>query len=351
MTRPAAVRDASRELDATRAPAEHDASHLVEATGGEAVTGATCLAGTRAGGDFTCTWFADGAWTRTPLTRTLSWRALADRLTTHRIPAPLPWTCARKGTRTAPACKPKRWNRPGPCPDCGAQLVPAKRALPAWSPWTFRGGVRSTANAHEVCALVVDYDGTATKEAIFRAWAPWRHVAHTTWSHEAGALPRVRVVLPLAFPRPRADWPGIWAWSTERDPMQDTSCSDAGRIAFLPFHHDDREAWTWRHDGPLLHPPALELARPARPAWTPPTGRSHRALREDPNLRRALGVQLGGRVAGEGEGERVEGVPCPACRQDTVWWWVDPAKSWRGCGCRHEKSCGWTGWLDQLEGT
>ena len=60
-----------------------------------------------------------------------------------------------------------------------------------------------------------------------------------------------------------------------------------------------------------------------------------------------LGLTLGGRLVGEGDAQRVVGVPCPRCERPSVWWWVSPA-SWAGAGCSHRKSCGWTGWVDQL---
>lgn len=288
------------------------------------------------------------------LPRVLPWAALAARLTTHRpVPADLPWTCASRAHR------PKRWSRPGRCPDCGAELHLDKRSLPAWSPWTFSGPRRSAAGALDCGALVLDYDHGVDVEAARATWAPWGHVGHTTWGHAPGA-PRLRVVVPLAARVARDAWPAVWTWACERDPRMDTTIGDPGRLAFLPFARPGARAScaAWTHDGPRLDVEALELpARQAnpRPAPVRTSTRDGRALelRSSPDARRALALAVGARLRGEGAEERAVDAPCPACGRRSVWWWMAP-RSWSGCGCVHEASCGWTGWLDQIgtgEGT
>lgn len=292
-------------------------------------------------------WFRSAWEPRIVAAHEVSWERLAERLTTHPPPPPLPWACSAR-------CSRKRWRRPGGCPGCGAALLPDKFSLPAWSPWTFSGPTRTTTAAQHTAAMVLDYDGGATAETIRATWAAWRHVAHTSWSHTAD-VPRWRVVLPLLEPVPSAAWSRAWAWAVARDGTHDATCKDPGRLYFLPFDSGDRPCDAWAHDGPVLgidsnKPPAPDDDRPTRRHVARghlDRSRAHR-LRTDVGQRRTLGEQLGGRVCGSGESERVQGVTCPACSRKSVWWAVHP-RSWAGAACSHKTSCGWSGWLDQLE--
>lgn len=297
------------------------------------------------------TWFPD-AWSR-PTTRDVTWERLAARLVRHPQPPDLPWACSVK-------CSRKRWMQPGPCPNkgkdgrrCGAELVPDKRGLPAWSPWCYMGERRAKEGATAACAVVLDYDGGVTADDVARTWDAWEHVGHTTWSHSDPASARLRLVLPLAEPVSAATWPRLWLWLCAQDARLDTQCSDAGRLFYLPFRSATGEPMAWHHASrPLLEVDVLELpalpsCRKDAPRHPAPTGDRRRY--RTPAERRALGEQLGGRLRGEGDDERVVGVTCPRCHEDEVWWFVAP-RSWAGCGCNHRESCQWTGWLDQLGG-
>lgn len=360
-------------------------------------------------------WFADGVYSA-PVTRHVRWGALAERLQTPAEVTVRAWACPACDVR--PGAR-RRWS-PGACA-CGAELVASKRALPAWSPWTFRGPRRSTADAVACDALVVEYDGTAGSCAdVRKLWAGWGHVGHTTWSHQDPAAARVRVVVPLERTIVAAEWPAVWAMARELGAALDAKCSDAGRLWFLPAARPVFEAW--HHEGPLLPVPDAPPAAPhhchvpgcsadvpprmlmcgrhwrrvpvplqravwaayrsgqevdKRPsaAWLeaadkaiaavrngdPPGGRSRgggarrypisERWRTDAAARRALGLQLGGQVAGEGERERICRAPCPRCGAASVMWWVHPqTAAAAGARCDHEKTCGWYGWLDQLAG-
>jgi hypothetical protein len=342
-----------------------------------------CPSGPVPGGGLSVTWFPFGAWhgppfwitdARPPSTRTRpTWEQLAERLTEHRAAPELPWTC--------PRCRAKRWRRGGACRDCAAtveraeahlrgctgcaacsraaaavargvgQLAPDKRGLPAWSPWTFREPRRSERAAVETCALVLDYDGCASLDEVRRMWAPWRHLGHTSWSHEDLAEARARVVVPLARPVSAAAWPLVWRWAVERDPRHDMRTGDVGRLYFLPYERPGRQRASWLEDGPLLDLDLTELAAPP-PAASPSTGRPAGPVRwalaeryrTDPSARRELAAQLGADVVGP----YARRAPCPKCQRKTVWWVLEPT-GWPGARCNHEgRSCGWQGFLDQL---
>lgn len=242
--------------------------------------------------------------------------------------------------------------------------MPDKVSLPAWSPWTFDGPYR--AGPRETCALALDYDGGVTLQTLRERWAPWCHVGHTSWSHESEADARARVVLPLARPLDVDRWPRLWAWALQRDPTIDVQCGDAGRLFFLPFVHAERPYAAWQHEGPLLDVDRLQLPEascPAhrdgsalrcdrsRPGWRDASADARRRgdeLRNDPGARYQLARQLDARFRGEGSTQRAVAVRCPGCREPSVWFWVAP-RAMRGARCVHQKSCGWTGWLDELE--
>jgi hypothetical protein len=321
-------------------------------------------------------WFARGVWSK-PLLRDVTSDALCARLSDHRPAPPLPWCC--------PDCpRPPRLRFRGTCRACGAELALDKRELPAWSPWAFRDGVRSQATAVATSCLSIDYDGGVDIDGARRMWAPWLHVGHTSWSHAEGA-PRVRIVLPLASAVPVASgaaeagaagdvrgsayaqttWPQLWRWAWERDPRADASAAAVGRLWYLPAAREGRPHAAWRHEGPLLDVDALRLPelspedlrdasrRPGDDASRPADGdgwfrgQPPRRWNRDPDARRAFGLQLGGRVAGEGEAERIVGVTCPSCDRPSLWWPVHP-RPWGGCGCSHRKTCGYVSWLDDL---
>lgn len=272
------------------------------------------------------------------------WDALAARLTTHRpVPRPLsPW---------CPACR-VRMTRWTPCPRCGGAMEPCKLELPAWSPIAWPGGVRSIGQATAVSALVLDYDGKLPLDVVEGRWKDVGHVGYTTWSHADAAQARARVVVPLSAPVPAASWSTVWAWACARDDQHDTKCGDLARLHFLPFEREGRAHHTWRHVGPPLDvAQVLRDASPGPSATRAPVGASSRRrddrLKSDPDVRRTAMVAAGGVVAGEGAGERVRHIPCPACGRPSVWGYVQP-RVWSGVGCEHKASCGWTGWVDEL---
>lgn len=279
----------------------------------------------------------------------LAWPALAVRLTTHLPTPPLPWACSDRCCRVP-------WRRPGACPKCKAELVPSKVDLPAWSPWSYRDHRRAEAGALRTCALVIDYDGTISLDEAREPWTSWAHVGHTTWSHADPARAHVRVVLPLQAPVEASLWPRLWAWSVAHDDRQDGKVGDRGRLYFAPFTAPSPAASpaAWCHDGAWLDVAALELPASAEPTpaprpsgGAPPGGEGGRALYRDRASRAELGARLGGRV---GEA-KAKGIKCPSCARPSVWWWLDAGDggAWLGAGCEHRQSCGWTGWLDQVE--
>lgn len=306
--------------------------------------------------------FPSGAWSAPERSEISPW-GLARRLLNPPPPTIRAWSCPTCDTSRSP----RRWSR-RPC-SCGAELVPCKRALPAWSPWTFRGDRRSAETADRCAYLAVEYDGAGGSCDEIRArWAAWGHLGHTTWSHTDPTAARARVVVPLERTITVAEWPAVWAHARAIGAHLDTVCSDPGRLWFLSLARPGFASW--HHGGPPLPVPDIvggdppggacegvtrpagQVARFSRPDASRSAGRdaSRRypisvKWRTDAAARRDLGVALGGVVVGD----VVRRVTCPHCRRASVWWRIDPrSPSDAPARCDHGKSCGWWGWLDQL---
>lgn len=246
-----------------------------------------------------------------------------------------------------------------------------ERHCPLWAPVEMvEGGRRRAADVVSVQALVLDYDdGVSIHEALDR-WHGYERVAHTSWSNQTDD-PRCRVVIPLATPVPAAAWSDVYAWVLERDGQTaDPHCKDPSRQFYLPAvgaggpQIARHIAGQWMDLGGVAEETqrladqqrqeqrqrAEEARRSVRRAVKTAEERdreARRALEVDWVARRAFGEAMGGRVIERPSGSVVKGVPCPACGRSSVWWVIDPLR-WRGCGCEHNNSCGWTGRLYDL---
>ena len=120
---------------------------------------------------------------------------------------------------------------------------PAKDGA-AWAPATFNGK-RAKANARQVCALVLDYDGGAAPLDAVRPLDERGvcYILHTTHSHTPDA-PKFRVVIPLARPVSAEVWPDFYPRAARffGQGKTDEKCKDASRLYFLPSHPKNREA-------------------------------------------------------------------------------------------------------------
>lgn len=230
--------------------------------------------------------------------------------------------------------------------------VDDKRDLPVWSPVSYTdGATRGSAGVESVSCLVLDYDDGTSIEDAERTWAPWAHVVHTSWSHTVSA-PRFRVVLPLAGPVDRADWPGVWTWAHARSPNVDAACKDAGRIYFVPARRSQDAPWYSRtHDGPWLDPSQVVVPDQSghRQRRSSPTTRASRAvcdaLKNDHGARSWAAGALG--AVTTGEPPRADKIQCPSCGDASVWFFLAPGQR-AGADCKHLNSCGWSGFLDEL---
>ncbi len=91
----------------------------------------------------------------------------------------------------------------------------AKSSLPMWSPATFRGDERRSANVEQVCLLVfdVDEDPVPTLEEIGAALGEVRWFAHSS-SNSTAVSPRWRLVLEPSRPLTPVEHACVWmAWS------------------------------------------------------------------------------------------------------------------------------------------
>lgn len=273
-----------------------------------------------------------GAKDATPKGAICSWASLADTLTRHPV---------REGAR--------------------------KDDLPAWSPARYPAGARrGEASVLDVGYLVLDFDAAPDLEAIHDRWREWEYVLHSSWSHSPEA-PRYRLVVPLAEPVTTAHWGRVWAWAAERDPTIDVACKDASRLYYLPARPTESAPCVARlHRGPPL---ALDVAalpettterltreareRRARGEVQPLPGTTteiERArYRSDPGVREDVAMQLGATVGGDGPKRRARDAECPWCGRRSVWWLIEPlGRGGEMVQCKHEQSCGFYGFLDQL---
>ena len=239
-----------------------------------------------------------------------------------------------------------------------------KRDLPAWSPCLYQEGAqRKAAAVVHVSALVLDYDTGKPWRDASEVWAKWYHIIHSSWSHEDGHH-KYRLILPLWEPVPGALWGRVFAWAKRRDPDIDAACKDPSRLFFMPAVRSD--LWPWfSHEhmpGVMLSLDAASLPDPSPPArfyepkkpapiYLDEGGKRalmqlRSRLKNERAAREGCADQVGARV--KGEPPRAEGIRCPQCERPNVWFWIQPGPSANGAYCDHEKSCGWTGWLDEL---
>lgn len=256
----------------------------------------------------------------------------------------------------------------------------SKNSLPLWSPTVYgpryrergRWVCRRSSNTVAVSMVVLDIDdGTPLDDVL----APGVFaIAHTSWSH-TDALPKWRVIYPLAEPVPAQDWAQTWRGVAARWPSVDPSTKDPARMYYVPAVRQPSplcqgpKRLTYRRGtyqarvqlGRWLVPPeapaedtrqAERVARVqawAREPYQPDKLRGELAaqLRVDPNARARVAGLVGAELVDRGRERIARRAPCPSCGRPSVWWPLAPT----GAGwakCNHRNSCGWAGPLDQL---
>jgi hypothetical protein len=143
----------------------------------------------------------------------------------------------------------------------------AKRDLRLWSPAVYRPGTRErgTRNVTHVSCLVLDYDDGTPMEEASLLFEPWFHIVHSTWSHSE-EHPKFRLVLPLAFPIPAADWGAVWAWAEDRahSAIDPSMKSPAANYALPAVPHAEWPRRAFSRPGRLLD--GVEEGLVARPS-------------------------------------------------------------------------------------
>lgn len=244
-----------------------------------------------------------------------------------------------------------------------------KRMLAAWSPAVIQPGKRrANDNVESVSAIVLDYDDGTTPDDARGPWADWPSIIHSSWSNETD-VPKFRLIIPLGRPVPAAAWRWVWAWASARAVGSiDRACKDASRMYFLPHKRpgkpmfaesSDPGGWLCDPDWDRVGMEALAAAgrSPAAQSaaaqsagarrlvpWASAERAAREALRNDPAARARWAVALGARITSD----RAYGIRCPSCGRASVWFALSP-HSWAGAACNHRNSCGWAGFLDQLE--
>ena len=279
------------------------------------------------------TFYAHTRDARRPLTRALSWPALATTL-----------------RRFRPVSGDKRHRL---------------RAAPLWSPVELREPRRASSCVATVCALVLDYDDAAAltlSEALAR-WEGLERVGYTTWSHRSDA-PRCRVVLPLTRPIAGDQWADLYrAILTDQGQGADPQCCDPSRAYYLPAigaggpHESAHVAGDWLDLTDRAEQVQADRARRAQQQADSRRRQAERARRQirergaqertlrqvlatDGDARRRVADLAGMTIAQASTGGEIarRGL-CPACGRADVWFAL--AKGF--ARCNHRQSCGWTG--------
>lgn len=218
-----------------------------------------------------------------------------------------------------------------------------KNRLKSWVPGTFNGQ-RSKANAIEVCCYVLDIEDGTTFENACKLYEGTVRLIHTTWNHTP-ENPRVRVVFPLAEPIPAAHWKDSWEYTGRQIKAlgitPDEKCKDPSRIYFLPAV---RSAESMRQArfftrGDLLRMPIIPRRPPKVHYVIRKGGRDWR----DPRVRLEIATRLGAAV----DDGRAHHIRCPSCGRNDVYFFIEPERAYNA-KCNHERSCGWSGPLNEL---
>ncbi|MCB9610502.1 MAG: hypothetical protein H6716_28190 [Polyangiaceae bacterium] len=227
-----------------------------------------------------------------------------------------------------------------------------KYLCPFFVPARLAGGLRRKDAVEAVTLLGFDFDKGGTGNEAHRAVDGWAHVMHTTWSHREDEA-HFRLVLFPDRDMSASEYARVWKWGAHvLGNRVDDKTKDASRAFFLPAIKPDgtrawSKAWLDRPLFPVDH--ALEQARRLWPSRRPRQNHHfgdaelNHALRDDPDARLRLAVQLGARVGGN----RATHIHCPSCGRASVWFWIDP-REMHVARCNHLNSCGWFGHLDQL---
>jgi hypothetical protein len=229
----------------------------------------------------------------------------------------------------------------------------------AWSPATYSQPRRLAANVTSVCAVVLDYDDGQTLDDASAAWSDYPHLIHTSWSHTE-AHHKFRLILPMADPVETERWEAVWTAAASRFPGADPACKDPNRLYYLPVvRHEEWPYRTVEHTTPAMGlldmshikaPPKKKrapLRAPKALGQKDYDRELRRRLREEPQVRAAVGLEIGGSLRGEGSKARIVGVMCPNCQRPDVWWPVEPTTA-GAARCNHLGNCGWWGWLEEL---
>ena len=147
-----------------------------------------------------------------------------------------------------------------------------KRDLRLWSPALYPEGARRGGEhvVHLSC-LVLDYDvGVSVAEAS-ATWEEYFHIVHTTWSHTP-AVPKFRLILPLAEPVRPVDWRRVYGWAQERtgDAVDPTGKGVGTTFALPAVAAADRPRIAFSSPGPLFDARLDGLID--QPAEPPPEG-------------------------------------------------------------------------------
>ena len=161
----------------------------------------------------------------------------------------------------------------------------AKTDLRLWSPARYRDGSdRHKENVLALSCLVIDVDAGVGLDAVVECFAPFHRIVHTTWSYTP-AVPKFRLVLPLARPVRGDDAEALWRWAQQRSGgVADPALKNAAATFALPAAPDaERPRRAFARPGPLFDAVAEHIAGAAPELPPVPRARPSHFRLEDPD--------------------------------------------------------------------
>ena len=250
------------------------------------------------------------------------------------------------------------------------EKTPTHCTIPAWSPATFKGGLRSKNVTHLSCMVYDIDDGLLFDE--HNKFKNWQYIAYTSPSHSI-LHHKWRLVIPFDEPVPAKYWPWVWKFMVRQFQKYtnsllnggniDPSCKDPRRFYF--FGKDTPVFDSYVHDTGYNYWVNIDMIREMKREEEEELERFQQEQRKklkkmenrpirnrdafqelrmnlsiSPTYRQTLADRIGATITG-GANPRAVRWDCPQCgRNDCTFFYIHPKSNCLGAFCNHKNSCG-----------